>query len=82
MIDITDSVYEGIETTMMYITKDIYFDSYIIAIPSNAFAWTIASNIDYELLLKSHVFGDPKIKERLVQAIKEGITEIEWPPIR
>jgi hypothetical protein len=81
-IDIKHSVFENDTEAVMYITKDIYSDSFIIAIPVITFSWDIreeSQEKDYEYLLNSNVIplGDSVQKERLVHAIKEGIAEFE-----
>lgn len=79
-IDITESVFENETTAFMYITKDIYSDSFIIAIPYASFSYYLWEN-DVERNLKdlknSTVFGDTNKTGRLVNAIREGITEIK-----
>jgi uncharacterized membrane protein len=81
-VDIKHSVFENKTEAIMYITKDIYSDSFIIAIPVITFSWDIreeSQEKDYEYLLNSNVIplGDPVQKERLVTAIKEGIEKFE-----
>jgi hypothetical protein len=77
--DIKDSVFDNDTEAIMYITKDIYSDRYIIAIPVITFAWDIRmERPDYEWLLKSNIgIGDPGRKEKLVQVIKAAISEFE-----
>jgi len=76
-IDIKHSVFENETEAIMYITKDIHSDSFIVAIPSITFSCDIVDERDYDHLLRSNVFGDKDKLERLVNAIKEGIAEFE-----
>ena len=79
-IDITESVFENESAAMLYITKDIYSDSYIIAIPVESFSYQVwFSDIERDLndLLRYASFGHRGQRERLIAAIKEGIVAIE-----
>jgi hypothetical protein len=79
-VDIKHSVFENETEAIMYITKDIYSDSFIIAIPVITFSWQIWEDRiekDLEELLRFNLFGDKDKRERLVNAIKEGIAEFE-----
>lgn len=80
-IDITHSIFENDTEAIMYVTKDIYSDKFIIAIPVITFSWDIETGHeerDYNWLLRSNIgIGDPVRKENLVQAIKEAIAEFE-----
>lgn len=78
-IDVTESVFENESAAMMYITKDIYSDSFIVAIPVESFAYQVWENgIERDLadLQNSTNFGDVSKTERLVTAIREGIAQI------
>lgn len=80
-IDIRESVFRNESEGILYITKDIYSESYIISVPVITFAWEISRNRldkDCDDLLKVNVFGDKSKRERLVAAIKEGITEFQY----
>jgi hypothetical protein len=64
----------------MYVTKDIYSDSFIIAIPVITFSCDIReehSEKDYEWLRNHNLFGDLDTNKKLVEAIKEAISEFE-----
>lgn len=76
-IDIKHSVFENETEAIMYVTKDIDSDSFIIAIPAITFSWEVRDEKDLDYLLKFNVFGDVDKKERLVQAIKQAISEFE-----
>lgn len=76
-IDIKLSVFENETEAIMYITKDIHSDSFIIAVPVITFSYEIRDQKDYDHLLRFNVFGDIDKKERLVEAIREGIAEFE-----
>lgn len=80
-IDIKHSVFKNDTEAIMYVTKDIYSDRFIIAIPVITFSWDIETGHeerDYNWLLRSNIgIGDPVRKENLVQAIKEAIAEFE-----
>ncbi|MFD2446702.1 hypothetical protein ACFSO7_22440 [Bacillus sp. CGMCC 1.16607] len=76
VFDVKDSVFNNDTEAIMYVTKDIYADRYIVAIPVITFSWDINfenSEKDYEWLLRSNIFGDPVRKDKLVKAIKEAI---------
>lgn len=78
--DIKHSVFDNDTEAIMYVTKDIYSESYIIAIPAITFSWDIYEGHeerDYEWLLRSNVFGDPIKKEKLVKVIKKAIVEFD-----
>jgi hypothetical protein len=78
-VDIKHSVFDNETEAIMYVTKDIYSDSFIVAIPVITFSWQIdkgQEERDYSWLLRSSIgIGDPVQKERLVEAIKEAIAE-------
>ncbi|OJH16002.1 hypothetical protein BLX88_25925 [Bacillus obstructivus] len=77
--DIKNSVFDNSTEALMYVTKDIYAERFIVAIPVITFSWDISmeeSEKDYEWLLKVNV-GDMDMKERLVKAIKKAILEFE-----
>lgn len=76
-IDTTHSVFDNDTVAIMYISKDIYSDSYIVAIPVITFSWEIRNYDDYYDLLKANVFGDKDKRERLISAIKDGIAEFQ-----
>jgi len=80
-IDIKHSVFENDTEAIMYVTKDIYSDRFIIAIPVITFSWDIEighEERDYNWLLRSNIgIGDPVRKEKLVEAIKAAIAEFE-----
>jgi hypothetical protein len=76
-IDIAKSVFNNETEAIMYITQDKYEGSFIVYIPVITFSWEIKDERDYDDLLTSHVFGDCDKRERLVTAIKEGITEFK-----
>lgn len=76
-IDIRESVFENDMEGILYITKDIYSDSYIISVP----AWSFSAILSYESASRTEndykwiqehfpVFHQ---RENLVQAIKEAI---------
>lgn len=79
--DIKESVFDNDIEAIMYVTKDIYSERYIIAIPVITFACDIQienPDKDYEWLLKSNIgIGDPVRKERLGQLIKEAISDFD-----
>lgn len=77
-IDISQSVFDRDTEAVMYITKDIYSDSFIVSIPVITFSCDIATEHDYNWLLRFSLFGDLEKNKRLVNAIKEGIAEIEY----
>lgn len=72
--DIKDTVFDNETEAIMYITKDIYSDSYIVAIPIIIFSWSIMDKHDYDYLRQSKVL-DSSRKEKLIQAIKKAIAE-------
>ena len=79
-IDITESVFENDWSAILYITKDIYSDSYIIAIPVVSFSyqvWFSGMERDLNDLLRYASFGHQGQRERLVTVLKEGIAAIE-----
>lgn len=79
-MDITKSVFLNDWSAMMYITKDIHSDSYIVAIPVESFSYQISFNgveRDLNELLKFLNFGYKEQTQRLIDAIKEGIAAIE-----
>ncbi|MCM3364300.1 hypothetical protein ACFSVM_24495 [Paenibacillus shunpengii] len=76
-IDIKHSVFENDTEAIMYITKDIYSDSYIVAVPVITFSWEVADERDLDYLLWFNLFGERDKRERLATAIKKGITEFE-----
>ena len=62
------------------VTKDIYSDSYIVAIPYDSFSYQVwGSGIERDLrdLLHSTIFGHVSKTERLVNAIREGIQHFD-----
>jgi 5'(3')-deoxyribonucleotidase len=78
-IDIRESVFENDTEGILYITKDIYSDSYIISVP----VWSFSAILSYESeteakrdynWIKEH-FPSFQHRENLVQAIKEAIEE-------
>lgn len=76
--NIKDSVFDGETEAIMYITKDIYLDAYIVAIPVITFSWGIIDERDYDYLLNStNIFGDKDKQERLVKVIKQAVLEFE-----
>lgn len=79
--DIKDSVFDVDSEAIMFVTKDIYSASFIIAIPVITLSLEIRqehAEKDYEWLLKSNIgIGDPVRKEKLAVAIKAAITEFE-----
>lgn len=77
-IDIKHSVFDNDTEAIMYITKDIYSDSFIIAIPAITFSWQIEDERDYIYLSRANIFGDKDRQELLVLAIKEGIRKFEY----
>ena len=78
-IDITHSVFDNDITGTMYLTKDIYSDSFIISIPVITFSFNLREGykeIDYDRMKRRLPLKDPVIKiDKLIQAIKEGIEE-------
>jgi hypothetical protein len=77
-IDISEAVFENDTEAILYITKDIYSDSFIVAVPVITFSyqiWTDRAEKDYDELLNSNAIplGDHVQRERLVEVIKEGI---------
>lgn len=77
-IDITHTVFENDTVAIMYVTKDIYSDSFIIAIPVITFSFDIYEENferDYDWLKKSVPIGDPVRKDKLVEVIKKVIAE-------
>ena len=80
-IDIRESVFENNSEGILYITKDIYSDNYIISVPVFSFSSSVSyesethAEHDYKWI-KNHfpnIGGD--YRENLVQAVKEGIEE-------
>ena len=78
-IDIRESVFENDTEGILYITKDIYSDSYIISVP----VWSFSAILSYESeaqtesdykWIQEH-FPSFQHRENLVQAIKEAIKE-------
>ncbi|MCR2820584.1 hypothetical protein [Lederbergia panacisoli] len=76
-IDIKHSVFDNETEAIMYVTKDIYSDSFIVAIPVITFSWEVADERDLDYLLRFNVFGDRDRKERLAAAIRKGIAQLE-----
>lgn len=80
-IDIRESVFENESEGILYITKDIYSDSYIICVPVITFSWQLYENHldkEYDNLLRVNTFGDMRKRERLVSVIKKGIEEFKY----
>jgi hypothetical protein len=75
-IDIKHSVFDDETEAIMFVTKDIYSESFIIAIPVITFSWEVRDQRDLDDLLKFNVFGDRDKKERLVNVINEAITRL------
>jgi hypothetical protein len=76
--DISKTVFENDTEAILYITKDIYSDSFIVAVPVITFSWQIwedRAEQDYNELLKFNLFGDIDKRERLVAEIKKGIAK-------
>ena len=80
-IDIRESVFENNSEGILYITKDIYSDNYIISVPVFNFSSSVSyksethAEHDYKWIKNQfpNIGGD--YRENLVQAIKEGIEE-------
>ncbi len=62
-IDIKHSVFDNETEAIMYVTKDIYSDSFIVAIPVIMFSWEVAGERDLDYLLQFNLFGDRDKKE-------------------
>lgn len=75
------SVFLNDTEAIMYITKDIYSDRFIISIPVITLSFDVRMNNpknDYEWFLHSNgVAMNRDEKKRLIEAIKEAITEFE-----
>ena len=78
-IDIRESVFENDTEGILYVTKDIYSDSYIISVP----VWSFSAIVSYESetgaendykWIQEHLLSFHH-RENLVQAIKEAIEE-------
>jgi hypothetical protein len=77
-IDIRESVFENDSEGILYITRDIYSDSYIVSIPIYTFSYQLREGfeeMDYKELYRQFPLSNTDQKEKLVQAIKEGIAE-------
>ncbi|WP_163531454.1 hypothetical protein [Halobacillus ihumii] len=75
--DIKHSVFDNESEAIMYITKDIYSDGFIVSIPVITFSCDIATEHDYKWLLRFNLFGDLEKNKRLVNVIKEEIAKFE-----
>lgn len=76
--DIRHSVFDNETEAIMYVTKDIHSDRFIIAIPVITFAMDISMEQperDYEWLLKANGIAHTERKEKLIAAIKSAIEE-------
>lgn len=79
-IDIQHSVFDNQHEAIMYITKDIYSDSYIISIPVITFSFDIVQErMDHDLdYLKNTVpISSLDKKDKLINEIKKAINELE-----
>lgn len=75
VFDIQHSVFDNDTAALMYVTKDIHADSFIISVPVVSFSWEVKTDKDLEHLEKYGVSGVRDVKEKLVEAIKEAIAE-------
>lgn len=76
--DIKDSVFDNDTEAIMYVTKDIYSDSFIVSIPVITFSCDVREGHvekDFDWIKKHVPIGDLVRKEKLVEAIKDAITE-------
>lgn len=79
VIDVKESVFDNETEAILYVTKDIYSDSFIIALPAYTFSWDVREHrIDQDLneLLSFNIFGDRDRREKLVGVIREGIERL------
>jgi hypothetical protein len=79
-IDIKHSVFDNETEAIMYVTKDIYSNSFIISIPVITFSWRIWEDRiekDYEDLLKFDLMGNKDWRQRLVEEIRKAIKKFE-----
>lgn len=77
VFDIKHSVFDNETEALMYVTKDIHDDCYIIAIPVVSFSWEVKTDKDLEHLEKFGVAGVRDRREQIVKAIKQAIKEFE-----
>jgi hypothetical protein len=80
-IDITRTVFDNHFDAVLYITRDIYSDSYIISLPVLTFSWQVWDDKrerDLDDLLKVNGFiGDPVVKERFVEVVKDRLERFD-----
>lgn len=60
---------------IMYVTKDIFNDSYVVAIPYINFCAHIFDNYDLERLLKYNILRDYKKQQEMIQIIKQAMSD-------
>jgi len=76
-IDIAHTVFDNDTEAILYVTKDIYSDSFIVSIPILTFSyeiWEDNKEMGYSDLLNTDVIASDR-RERLVKAIRKGIAE-------
>lgn len=74
--DVTQTVFDNETVAILYITKDIYSECYVIALPVYTFSWSVSFDRlegDLKDILSYNLFGHMERREKLVEAIKEGI---------
>jgi len=75
-IDIKHKVFDNETEAIMYITKDIYSDTFIVSVPVYTFSFDIHQgdeDRDYKEIYKKFPIDNSDQKERLVNTIKEGV---------
>lgn len=78
-IDIRESVFENDTEGILYITKDIYSDAFIVSVPVYTFSSDVRethAEDDYKWIYNHFPISNTDHKKKLIQAIKEGIAEL------
>lgn len=77
-VDIQHSVFENDTAGVLYVTRDIYDDSYIVAVPVFCFSCRVRethTETDYEWIRDNFPTIGRKYVARLVEVIQEVITK-------
>jgi len=79
-IDIRESVFENECNGILYITKDIYNDSFIVSVPVYTFSCDVREGyeeMDYKEIYRRFPISNTDQKDNLIQVIKDGIETFE-----
>lgn len=66
-----------LDGAIMYITQDIYSESFIVSIPAITFSMAIYNEHDYKYLLQDNTLRDKEKQKNLIHAIKQAISDFE-----